>query len=123
VAELVESYVSLQQKIKEIQLERDDIREAIIDFCQSEGLSRVYGNVHAITYKLMERTVFSEEEVKALLEPEGLWDRVLSFDQARLKHILADGELTEDIKYRLEKLKRIVSTYPQLWAKKLAEEE
>ncbi len=123
MADAVESYVSLQQEIKEIQLKRDFVKKAIIDYCQSEGLNRVYGNIHAITCKLIERTDFSEEEVKALLEPEGLWDKVLSFDPSRLKLLLADGEVAEDIKNRLETLKRIVPTHTQLWVKKLAEEE
>ena len=122
-ADAVESYVSLQQEIKELQLKLDDVKKAIIDFCQSEGLNRVFGSEHAITCKLMERTGFSEDEVRALLEPEGLWDRVLSFDQSRLKQLLADEEVTGDIKDRLETLRQIVSSRPQLWVKKLVEEE
>ena len=71
----------------------------------------------------MERTGFSEDEVRALLEPAGLWEKVLSFDQSQLKQLLADEEVAEDIRNRLKALRQVVSTHPQLWVKKLIEEE
>ena len=122
-ADAVERYASLQEQIKELQLEIDEIKQTIVDFCQAQGLNRVFGSEHAITYKLMERTGFSEDEARAILEPEGLWDRVLSFDQSQLKQLLADEEVAGDIRNKLKALKQVVSTYPQLWVKGLAEQE
>ncbi|MFX1265350.1 MAG: RecB family exonuclease, partial [Promethearchaeota archaeon] len=74
--ETVERFVSLQTQIKELQLQFEEIKQMVIDFCQAEGLNRVYGKEHAITYKLIERIGFTESEVRALLEPHGLWNRV-----------------------------------------------
>jgi len=123
VAEAVERYVSLQSQIKEQQLQFDEIKQMIIDFCQAEGLNRVYGREHAITYKLVERAGFSEDEVRALLEPEGLWERVLSLDQSRLRQLVADEAVVRDIRHKLEALKQVISTHPQLWVRRLIEEE
>ncbi len=123
VAEAVERYVSLQNEIKELQLKFDELKQMLIDFCQAEGLNRVYGREHALTYKLVERAGFSEDEVRALLEPEGLLDRVLSFDQSRLKQLITDEAVAKDIRHKLEALKQVISTYPQLWPRKLVEEE
>ena len=122
-ADTVERYASLQKQIKELQLQLDEAKQAIIDFCQSQGLNRVFGTEHATTYKLVERTGFSEDEVRALLEPEGLWDKVLGFDQSRLKQLLADETATEEIKNKLEALRKVLSTSPQLWVKKIIEED
>ena len=119
----VERYASLQAQIKELQTQLEEAKQTIIDFCQAEGLNRVFGSEHEVTYKLMERTGFSEDEVRAILEPEGLWARVLSLDQSCLKQLLTDKEVSQDIKCKLESLKRITATYPQLWVKKRAEEE
>jgi len=123
VAEAIERYVSLQSQIKEQQLQFDEIKQMIIDFCQAEGLNRVYGREHAITYKLVERAGFSEDEVRALLEPEGLWERVLSLDQSRLRQLVADEAVVRDIRHKLEALKQVISTHPQLWVRRLIEEE
>jgi len=122
-AESVERYVALQGQIKELQLELDQLKKALVDFCQAQGVNRVYGSEHALTYKMVEKTGFSQDEVRALLEPEGLWDRVLGLDQARLKELITDEAVAEDIRRQLEALKQVVSSYPQLFPRKLAEEE
>jgi putative RecB family exonuclease len=119
----IEHYASLQAQIKELQEQLEEAKKTIIDFCQTEGLNRVYGSEHEVTYKLIEKTGFSEDEVRALLEPEGLWGKALSLDQTRLRKLLADVEIAGDIRKRLESLRHVTSTYPQLWVKKRTEEE
>ena len=119
----VERYASLQAQIGELQMQLEEAKQVIIDYCQTEDLNRVYGSEHEVTYKLIERMGFSEEEVKAILAPEGLWDNVLSLDQSRLKQLLADEEITSDIRKKVESLRHVTSTYPQLWLKKRSEEE
>ena len=123
VAEAVESYVSLQSQIRELQLKIDEIKQMIIDFCQAEELNRVFGREHAITYKLVEKTGFSEDEVRALLEPMGLWNQVLSLDQSRLRQLITDEAVAGELRRKLEALKQVISTYPQLWVRRLIEEE
>ena len=123
VDEAVERYVSLQNEIKELQLQLDELKQMIIAFCRAEGLNRVYGSEHALTYKMMERAGFSEAEVRALLEPEGLWQRVLGFDQSKIKELITDEAVARDIRHKLEALRQVVSTYPNLWPRKLAKEE
>ena len=123
VTETVEHYVSLQNQIKELQSQFEGIRQQLIDFCQTEGLNRVYGSAHAITYKLVEKTGFNEDDVRALLEREGLWHEVLSLDQSRLRQLITDEMITKDVREKLETLRQVVSAYPQLWVKKVTEEE
>ena len=113
-ADAVERYALLQSQINERKAEMEEIRQTIIDYCQAEGLNRVFGSEHEATYKLVEKTGFNEEEVKAILEPAGWWEKVLGFDPTRLKQLLADKAVSADIKKKLESLKRITSTYPQL---------
>jgi len=123
VADAVEQYVSLQSQIKELQLKFEEIKQMVIDFCQTEGLNRVYGREHAITCKLVERTGFSEDEVRALLEPEGLWEQVLSLDQSRLNQLVTNMEVAKDIRDKLEALRQVTSASPRLWVRRLIEEE
>jgi putative RecB family exonuclease len=119
----VERYAALQTQIKELQTQLEETKQTIIEYCRKEGLNRVFGNTCEVTYKLTERTGFSEEEVRALLEPEGLWVKVLGFDPALLKQLLSDETVPRDIRDKLEALRRITSTYPQLWLRKRAGED
>jgi RecB family exonuclease len=118
-----ERYATLQAQIKELQTQLEEVRQTIIDYCQKESLNRVFGNTCEVTYKLTERTGFSEAEVRALLEPEGLWEKVLGFDPALLKQLLSDESIPRNIRDKLEAIKRVTSTFPQLWVKRHSEEE
>jgi hypothetical protein len=119
----VERYASLQEKIKELEVQLEEARQAIIEYCRKEGLNRVFSSEHEVTYKNIERTGFSEAEVRAILEPDGLWEKVLSFDQSLLKQLLADKAIPAEVRKKIELLKKITSSYPQLWLKKRAVDE
>ena len=119
----VERYAALQSQIKELETQLEEAKQTIIEYCQKEGLNRVFGSEHEATYRLTERTGYNEEEVKDLLEPEGLWAKVLGFDPSLLKQLLSDETIPRDIRNKLEALRRITATYPQLWLRKRAGEE
>jgi len=121
--EAVEDYISLQAQIKELKSQLEEVRQVIIDFCQAEGLNRVFGREHAITYKLVEKAGFNEDDVRTLLEPEGLWNRVLSFDPAKLEQLITNDEVAQDIREKLKALKRVIAASPRLWPRRLVEEE
>lgn len=121
-ADAVERYAALQGQVKMLESELEGLKQVLIGFCQSEGLGRVYGTEHAVTCRMVARSGFDEDEAKALLEPAGLWQQVLSFDQARLKELIEAGAMPRDIRRKLETMKRVVSNSPRLWVKKIAEE-
>jgi putative RecB family exonuclease len=116
-------YAALQQKMKALETELNAVKQNIIAYCREQGLSRVFGDDCQITYKMVEKTGYDEAAVKEALEPTGLWEKALSFDQTLLKQLVADGALPAAIQKKIESLKRITSTYPQLWVKRAAAEE
>jgi putative RecB family exonuclease len=122
-ADTIEQYTSLQQEIKALQARLEEIRQVIISYCEAQGLNRVYGRENAITYKMVEMTDYDEAEVRAILEPQGLWERVLSLNPSRLKQLLADESVASDIRDRLNALRQITSLSPRLWVRKLREED
>lgn len=123
VASAVEEYVILQQQIKELETQLDELKELIVRFCQANNLNRVFGQENAITFKIAERVGFDEEAVRAVLEPAGLWDRVLSYDEKKLKDLITDATLAREVRDRLTALRQIISTSPRLWVRKREEEE
>ncbi|MGD9116590.1 MAG: PD-(D/E)XK nuclease family protein [Dehalococcoidia bacterium] len=123
VPQSVERYVALQNEIKGLQLELDELKATIAAYCREKGLNRVYGQEHALTYKMVERGGYNEDEVKALLEPAGLWPRVLGFDQYKLKELIKDEAVARELRQKLAGLKQVVSASPQLWVRRLVSEE
>jgi putative RecB family exonuclease len=122
-AEAVEEYAALQSRIGELKAQLEELRQVIIDFCQAEGLSRVFGEEHAVTCKMLEKTGFDEDAVRALLEPAGLWPQVTSLDSDRLKRLLEDEAVARDIRDKIMALKQVVATFPRLSVRRLAKEE
>jgi putative RecB family exonuclease len=123
VPQSVERYVALQEEIKGLELELKELKEMITAYCQERGLKRVYGQSHALTYGVRETTSYNEPEVKALLEPAGLWPRVLGFDQYKLRELIKDETVADELRRKLAELKQVVSSNPQLWVRRLTEEE
>lgn len=122
-AAAVERYADLQEQIKALQAELEEVRSSIVEYCQAASVSRVYGKDHEITCKIMERTGFNEDEVKALLEPAGLWDLVTGLDEKRLKALIGNKDIDAGLRKTLESLRRVVSTYSQLRVKSRAGDE
>jgi putative RecB family exonuclease len=114
----IETYAALQAQIKDLQAQLEEAREKIIDYCRAEGLNRLYGAEHEVTYKMVEKTGYDGEAVRGVLGPAGLWERVLGFDAGLLKDLLADDSVPADVRRSVAALRRVVSAYPQLWMKK-----
>jgi RecB family exonuclease len=123
VGEAVEKYVLLQAQAKELKTQLEELKQVIIDFCQTEGLSRVCGEEHAVTVKLVERMGFAEDEVRALLEPCGLWPRVLGFDDTRIDELIRDETVAREVREKLGALRRAISASPRLSVKRITPEE
>jgi len=119
----IETYAGLQAQIKELEKQLEEARAKIIAYCQAEGLNRLYGTEHEITYKLVEKTGFDGDELKGVLGPAGLWERVLGFDPSLLKQLVADDAVPGEIRKQIAGLRRIVSCYPQLRVKERSAEE
>jgi len=119
----VERYASLQAQIKALQKELETLRQEIIAYCQAEEMSRLYGPESEITYQPVDIAGFNEEEVRAFLETEGLWERVTGLDQSKLKQLLDDEAVAKDIKDRIQSLRQIISTQQRLLVKKRQNED
>ena len=68
-------------------------------------------------------TGFNEDDVRALLEPENLWERVMGLDQSRLKQLLNDEAVAKDIRDRIKSLRQVISTSQRLLVKKRQDED
>jgi RecB family exonuclease len=123
IGEIIERYVGLQDAQKMIEKQLDELKQLLIQYCQTEGINRVFGTEHAITYKIIERTGYPEEKVRPILEPAGLWDRVLKFDPAAVRELLRSKEVPEKIRTKIADLAEVISTYPRLWIKTLKDDK
>ncbi len=123
IADAIERYATLQDEQKILEKELAELKDLIVRYCEVGSVNRVFGPEHSITCKMIQRTGYDEEKVKALLKPAGLWDRVLKFDPAKVSTILESEDVPSEIKERISTLLEVVSSYPRLWVKDLSEDK
>ncbi|RLC95874.1 MAG: PD-(D/E)XK nuclease family protein [Chloroflexi bacterium] len=119
IAAAVERYARLLSDRKDIDNQIEELRDLLVQYCQVEGLNRVYGPEHAVTFRMVERKAYDQDAVKAILEPLGLWHQVLQLDPKKLGDLLKSGDIPPDVQQALVAATEVVSTHAQLWVRDL----
>ncbi|UCE73941.1 MAG: PD-(D/E)XK nuclease family protein, partial [Methanomassiliicoccales archaeon] len=98
IQQTIEEYSQLKDEERRLGKKIKELAENIHEYCEKEGLGRVFGKDHAVTRICSERKGFDEVRLKELLEPLGLWERVLSYDDSLAKKLLENGDIEEKLK-------------------------
>lgn len=122
IKQVVEEYAERKADEKEAEARVKELAEIIKAFSASEQVKRVYGLEHAVTLSESGKATFDGERVRKILEPVGLWEKVLGFDQKALRSLIDEGGLAADTKKALAEAETVTSV-PRLTVKKLLEEE
>lgn len=120
---LVDRYVELKRKQKQVNLEFDaeleKLEEALICFAEREGVDVVFGSNSKVRIKEIERCCFPSKHSKErdrliqLLKSYGKWDEVVQLDTSTLNRIIQeklwDAEILEALEeyVELERSKRL----------------
>lgn len=123
IQQTIEEYSRLKDQERDINKRIKDLGETIHTYCDEQNLSRVFGKEHAITRIKSERKGFDEEKLRAILEPKGLWDKVMKYDDSQTKAFLEDEDVNPDLKNEIQELEEVKKTYYQLRIKDLKKEE
>jgi len=122
IADVIGRYVTIQDDQRKLERELNELKNLIIQYCEAEEINRIFGRQHAITYKVIDRTGYDEDKVRAVLEPAKLWDRVLKFDSSMVKALVESTDVPAEIKKKIASLLEVVSSYPRLWVKEFKQD-
>lgn len=95
----------------------EKLKQALIAFCQKEGVSAVFGSENKITVKEQELIKFpaknteEREELIAALRRIGKWDEVCDLDTFALSRVLKNQEWEEASLDVLRKFEVLEKTY------------
>jgi putative RecB family exonuclease len=119
---LVNRYIELSDRIRELTEERDRAQADIIALSESRGLKNVYGQGHLINVWRKKTVAFpsskdpARAEFERLLKERGVWDRVSTLSTWNLEKLFDDPATDPDLKAVLEEWstpKEIVKLYPK----------
>ncbi|HEX6331110.1 MAG TPA: PD-(D/E)XK nuclease family protein [Actinomycetota bacterium] len=99
---IVDEWIDLKRRGREIYRRIDELAGPIHAFCDEHGYRRLFGSDgSAIDRRPQHVTAPVEDQVRAILEPLGLWERVTSVDPAKLNALIESRTLPPDVEDRL----------------------
>jgi len=118
MTEVVDEWISLKRQGRAVYRRIDELAVLINAFCDEHGYRRLFGtDGAAIDRRAQHVTAPVEDEVRRVLEPLGLWDRVLSVDAAKLNALIESRSLPPDIEDRVLASREEVRTQHALYLK------
>ncbi len=97
---LVNQYAELQDKIKDMSLELEKVRQLLIDFAKKENIDVVFGSDVKASVSSYESFKFPQKnersEFNEIIKKLGLWDELAIVDTYELAKRIKNKELHED---------------------------
>ena len=98
MTELVDEWISLKRQGREVYRRLDELNALINAYCEEHDYRRLYGsNGDAIDRRPQHVTTPDTAKLRSVLEPMGLWDRVLSVDAKKLSELVEGRGLPPDV--------------------------
>ena len=116
MTEVVDEWIALKREARRIYRRLDELAGSIHAFCEEHGYRRLFGSDGtAIDRRPQHVTAPIDEEVRRVLEPLGLWERVRSVDPAKLHELIESRTLPPDVEDRLLASREEVRTRHDLY--------
>ena len=95
---IVDEWIGLKRRVREIYARFDELNPLINAFADEHGYRRLFGtDGSAIDRRPQHVTAPVDERIRAILEPMGLWEQVLSVDPAKLNALIESRKLPPDV--------------------------
>jgi putative RecB family exonuclease len=118
MTELVDEWIALKREDWERYRRLEDLRGLINAFCEEHGYRRLYGSDGtAIDRRPVHVTAPDAERIRRILEPLGLWERVVSVDPKSLSSLIETRSLPPDVEDALLASREEVRTQYSLYLK------
>jgi hypothetical protein len=99
---LVDEWIELKRQGRQVYRRLDELSPLLHAFCDEHGYRRLYGSDGAAVDRRPQRLTQPDPvRIRAILEPLGLWEEVLSVDPALLGALIESRRLAPDIEDEL----------------------
>jgi hypothetical protein len=121
MSELVDEWIALKREDWERYRRLEELKGLINAFCQEHGYRRLFGSDgSAIDRRPQHITEPNETRVREILEPLGLWERVLAVDPRRISDLIESRRLPPQVEDALLSSREEVRTQYALYLKDAA---
>ena len=121
MSEVVDRWVELKRQGREVYRQLDELGALINAFCEEHGYRRLFASDgSAVDRRPQHLTAPDPDRVRAILEPLGLWDRVLAVDPAKLSDLIESRCLPPEVEDALLASREEVRTRHALYLREPA---
>ncbi len=121
MTEIVDEWVGLKRKGRQVYRRIDELQALINAFCEEHDYRRLYGSDGAAVDRRPQHvTTPDETRLRAILEPLGLWETVLSVDTKKLNELIEGRRLPPDVEDAILSSREEVRTQFALYLKEAA---
>jgi putative RecB family exonuclease len=121
MSEFVDEWIALKREDWERYRRLEDLRALINAFCEEHGYRRLYGSDGtAIDRRPTHVTAPDANRIRQILEPLGLWERVITVDPKKLTDLIESRSLPPDVEDAILASREEVRTQHSLYLKEAA---
>jgi putative RecB family exonuclease len=118
MTQIVDEWISLKRRGRETYRRLDELAGDINAFCDEHGYRRLFGtDGTAIDRRPQHVTAVDDDRLRAILEPLGLWERVLTVDTRKVSELIESRMLPPDVEDAILSSRREVRTQQALYLK------
>jgi hypothetical protein len=118
MTETVDEWIELKRSGRQVYRRLDELNALINAFCDEHGYRRLFGtDGAAVDRRPQHVTAPDEARLRTILEPLGLWERVLSVDPAKIQALVESRTLSPDVEDAILASREEVRTQYALWLK------
>jgi RecB family exonuclease len=118
MTEIVDEWISLKREDWERYRRLEELRALVNAFCEEHGYRRLYGSDGtAIDRRPVHITAPDDERIHRILEPLGLWERVIAVDPKKLSDLIESRSLPPAVEDALLASREEVRTQHSLYLK------
>jgi putative RecB family exonuclease len=121
MTEVVDEWIGLKRDGRRVYRRIDELAGLINAFCDEHNYRRLFGTDGAAIDRRPEHVTSPDEaKLRAVLEPLGLWERVLSVDPAKVNALIESRTLSPDVEDAVLASREEVRTQHALFLKEAA---
>jgi len=111
IERVIDDFLELKQKSEEDKKKIAELADKINVYMDLEKVERLFGKKNIISRSIQERTEWSIDEVKEILQPLGLWEEILSADIKKLNALFSKlpAQTRKKLQEKAIKLKRFTA--------------
>jgi RecB family exonuclease len=118
MTQIVDEWIALKRRGRETYQRIDELASLINAFAEEHGYRRLFGSDGAAVDRRPQHvTAPDDARIRAILEPLGLWERVLSVDPRKLNDLIESRTLSPDVEDAILASREEVRTQYALYLK------